>query len=63
MTEQAYFHSVAQKEAFDDLDVEEFEVVATLDSHTSEICQEMDGKHFPMTDYHHNYICPSLPAL
>ena len=51
MTEQAYFHSVSQEEAFKDLDVEQFEVVATLDSHTSEICQEMDGKHFPMTDY------------
>lgn len=51
MTEQAYFHSVSQKEAFDELDVEEFEIVATLDSHTSEICQDMDGKHFPMKDY------------
>lgn len=51
MTEQAYFHSVAQQEAFKELDVEEFEIVATLDSKTSEICQEMDGKHFPMKDY------------
>ena len=58
MTEQAYFHSVAQKEAFNDLDVEEFEVVATLDSHTSEICQEMDGKHFPMTDYEPGVTAP-----
>lgn len=51
MTEEAYFSSAAQKEAFTDLGVEEFEIVATLDSHTSEICQEMDGKHFPMADY------------
>ena len=51
MTEQAYFHSVAQKEAFNELDVEEFEIVATLDSHTSAICQAMDGEHFPMKDY------------
>ena len=58
MTEQAYFHSVAQKEAFNDLDVEEFEVVATLDSHTSEICQEMDGQHFPMTDYQPGVTAP-----
>jgi SPP1 gp7 family putative phage head morphogenesis protein len=58
MTEQAYFHSVAQKEAFNDLDVEEFEVVATLDSHTSEICQEMDGKHFPMKDYEPGITAP-----
>lgn len=58
MTEQAYFHSVAQQEAFKDLDVEEFEVVATLDSHTSEICQEMDGKHFPMKDYQPGVTAP-----
>lgn len=58
MTEQAYFHSVSQKDAFNDLDVEEFEVVATLDSHTSEICQEMDGKHFPMKDYQPGVTAP-----
>ena len=58
MTEQAYFHSEAQKQAFNDLDVEEFEVVATLDSHTSEICQDMDGKHFPMKDYQPGVTAP-----
>ena len=58
MTEQAYFHSVAQQEAFNELDVEEFEVVATLDSHTSEICQEMDGNHFPMTEYQPGVTAP-----
>ena len=58
MTEQAYFHSVAQKEAFNDLDVEEFEVVATLDSHTSDICQDMDGQHFPMKDYQPGVTAP-----
>jgi SPP1 gp7 family putative phage head morphogenesis protein len=58
MTEQAYFHSVAQQEAFEDLDVEEFEIVATLDNSTSEICQEMDGKHFPMKDYQPGVTAP-----
>ena len=58
MTEQAYFHSEAQKQAFNDLDVEEFEVVATLDSHTSEICRDMDGKHFPMRDYQPGVTAP-----
>ena len=60
MTEQAYFHSVSQKEAFGELDVEEFEFVATLDSHTSEICQEMDGKHFPMSEYEIGVNVPPL---
>ena len=58
MTEQAYFHSASQKEAFQDLDVEEFEVVATLDSHTSEICQEMDGLHKPMKEYEVGVTAP-----
>lgn len=50
LTEQAYFTSVAQKDAFSELDVEEYEVVATLDGKTSEICQNMDGQHFPVKD-------------
>lgn len=51
MTEEAFFSSAAQKDCFTELDVEQFEVVATLDSHTSEICQDMDGKHFPMSQW------------
>ena len=51
MTEEAYFSSLSQKDAFNDLDVEEYEIVATLDSHTSEICQDLDGEVFKMTDY------------
>lgn len=47
-TEQAFIASAAQTEAFEFLDVEEYEIVATLDSHTSEICQSMDGLHFPL---------------
>lgn len=51
MTEQAFFHSAAQKDCFAELDIEQYEIVATLDSHTSEICREMDGKHFPMSQW------------
>lgn len=51
MTEQAAFHARSQQDAFNELDIEEFEIVATLDSHTSEICREMDGKRFPMSEY------------
>ena len=51
MTEAAYFGSAAQKDCFNDLDVEFFEIIATLDQKTSDICQDMDGKHFPMSDY------------
>ena len=58
MTEQAYFHSVAQKDAFNDLDVEEYEIVATLDSHTSTICQDLDGTHRPMSEYEPGVTAP-----
>lgn len=58
MTEQAFISSAAQKDAFNDLDVEEFEIVATLDSHTSDICREMDGKHFHMKDFQPGVTAP-----
>lgn len=51
MTESAFFASAAQQKAFSDLDVELYEIVATLDMNTSEICQELDGKVFDMKDY------------
>lgn len=51
MTESAFFSSVGQQECFNNLGVEEYEIVATLDVHTSEICQELDGKVFKMKDY------------
>ena len=51
MTESAVFSSMAQKDAFLELEVEEFEVVETLDGKTCEVCGAMDGKHFPMSDF------------
>lgn len=58
MTESAYFTSASQKDAFTDLDVEKFEVVATLDSRTSEICQQMDGQVFDMKDFEPGVTAP-----
>jgi SPP1 gp7 family putative phage head morphogenesis protein len=58
MTEAAYFGSAAQKDCFNDLDVEQFEVVATLDSRTSPMCQEMDGKVFDMKDFQIGVTAP-----
>ena len=49
-TESAAYASKAQIEAFKSTDVEKYEIVATLDLHTSEICQEMDGKVFNISD-------------
>lgn len=58
MTEEAYFSSTAQKDCFESLGVEQYEIVATLDSHTSDICRSLDGKHFPMKDYQPGVTAP-----
>lgn len=51
MTEGAFFASAAKQDCFADLDVEWFEIVATLDFKTSQICRDMDGKVFERKDY------------
>lgn len=59
MTESAFFSSAAQKKCFNDLDVEMFENVATLDTSTSEICQEVDKwDPIPMKDYEIGVTAP-----
>ena len=58
MTESAYFASAAQKDCFNELGVEQFEIVATLDSHTSHICQELDGTVMDMKNYEPGVTAP-----
>lgn len=58
MTESAFFSSVARKNCFKDLGVEKYEIVATLDSRTSEICRELDGKVYRMSDYKEGTTAP-----
>ena len=58
MTESAYFASASQKDCFKELDVERFEIVATLDSHTSELCQSLDGKVQDMKDFEPGVTAP-----
>lgn len=48
MTESAYFATASQGVCYKDLDVENYEVIGTLDSHTCSFCGEMDGKIFPV---------------
>ena len=51
MTELAAYAAKAQENCYKDLGVDQYEIVATLDSHTSPICQEMDGKVFSLKEY------------
>lgn len=57
-TEEAYFTAVAQQQTFKDLGVERYQIVATLDSVTSEICQDLDGKIFYMSEYEAGVTAP-----
>ncbi len=50
-TEKAFFMSISQRDMYREMGVERYEIVATLDSLTSEICREMDGKVFDTKDY------------
>lgn len=58
MTEASYFASASQQDAFNELDVEKFEIVATLDSSTSLICRTLDGQVFAMRDYQPGVTAP-----
>lgn len=58
MTESAYFSSAAQEDCFNELDVEKFEIVATLDSLTSKICQGLDGHVEDMVNYEPGVTAP-----
>lgn len=58
MTESAFINSAATKDALKSLDVEQYEILATLDRKTSPICREMDGKVFDMKDYEIGVTAP-----
>ncbi|HBE9731012.1 TPA: minor capsid protein [Clostridioides difficile] len=58
MTESAFFASASRKDCFSDLDVEKYEIIATLDLRTSNICRELDGKIFDIKDYQVGITAP-----
>ncbi len=51
MTEAAFFNATSNRDCYKDLGVERYEILATLDRHTSDICQALDGKVFSMSEY------------
>lgn len=58
MTESAAISSNAQKDCLNELGVEKYEILATLDNRTSDICQDMDGKVFTMKEYQVGLTAP-----
>ncbi len=58
MTESAFFGEEARRDCFQRLGVEKYEIVATLDEDTSDICREMDGRVFSMSEYEPGVTAP-----
>ena len=59
-TETNYFHNSAELESYSSMGFEYYEFVATLDSRTSEICAEMDGKRFKVSEARQGDNAPPL---
>ena len=59
-TEVNHFNNMADAMAYEDMGVEYYVFVATLDNRTSEICQTMDGKKFAYKDKEEGVNYPPL---
>jgi len=51
MTESAAFSVEAQKDCYEELDIEKYKIVESLDTHTCAICGAMDGKVVAFKDF------------
>lgn len=49
-TEVTYMANAAEMESYEEAEIERYQFLATLDMRTSDICQEHDGKVFPVKD-------------
>ena len=64
LTESAFVASASRKDCFEQLGVEKYQFLATLDLKTSVICQDMDGKVFERKDYQIGVTAPPYaPSL
>lgn len=50
-TESNFFHGLAAQNSYIDSELEKYEVLATLDMRTSEVCREQDGEIYNVKDY------------
>lgn len=57
-TETSHFQSLSDRDTLKEFGCERYEILATLDSHTSDICQEMDGKVFDLSDFETGVSAP-----
>ena len=52
-TETNHFNTLASIESYGSIGIDEYVYVATLDTRTSSICQDLDNDRFPMSDTEH----------
>lgn len=57
-TESAAIHASSRKSMFNQMGVEKYEILATLDTRTTEICRGLDGKIFNVKDYEVGITAP-----
>lgn len=50
-TEANFFHGAAANKSYVDADLDQYEILATLDHKTSKICQKQDGEIYKTKDY------------
>ncbi len=70
LSEYNYFNERATQDCLNELDVEEYEVLGTLDGVTCATCGGLDGKHYPLKDaviginsppFHPRCRCTKIP--
>lgn len=57
-TETTYFNAVSKTQMYQDLGIEQIEIVETLDSRTCPICQPLDGTVIPLSEYEPGVTVP-----
>lgn len=57
-TETAYVQELALHDSFKELNVKEYQILATLDKHTSSICRHLDKHVVPLSDYKPGITAP-----
>lgn len=59
-TETAHIHAMADMKAYEDLGIEEYKYLATLDYRTCETCQPLDGKVFKLSEAREGVNYPTM---
>lgn len=60
MTESAFLSAKSHQDCFQELGVEQYQFIATLDNRTSEICRDMDLKVYPMSAFRPGTTAPPM---